>query len=354
MCQSNSYKIISLNTKHQSELEKFRLKCSQKYCVETATGETLDKLTREHHKARNQITLRLNEGIGGPSGGQKDSLHKLEKEHHAAIFDRKDYTLHTIREIEPRDAFIEAPCYYDASLPSKYFRWTQLNRPHPVFINDETCKHTIQQPSRTSCTTTCLNMLLCDMGLHDRYIRADQTLWTKDGELEKRIESVKLTPIETKLRLESNIQDAKERYHDLNQKVVDAITQLITKNGSAILSLGNHGHVVVIDSISLDTGVRIREPWSGIDITLTLDAFSKEMRYHSDEYEFEDTKHVHLHFIQIREYQHPSLDQNCRKIKEKLQTLSRDVDQFPILEAYCAEEKISLEEYLAWDASQQL
>ena len=352
MCQSNLYKIISVRTSHQSELEEFRLKCSQKYSVETATGKTLNKLLEEHLTVKKHINFLNNEGIGGPSGGQKDSLHKLEKEHHAAIFDRKDYTLHTIREIEPREAFTESPCYYDASLPSKSLKWTQLNRPHPVFINDETGKHTIQQPSRTSCTTTCLNMLLCDMGLHDRYIRADQTRWTKDGELEKRIKSVMLTPINTTLRIESNIQDAQESYHDLNQKVVDAITQLITKNGSAILSLGNHGHVVVIDSISLDTGVRIREPWSGIDITLTLDAFSKEMRYHSDQYEFEDTKHVHLQFIQIREYQHPSLDQNCRKIKEKLQTLSRDINQFPILEAYCAEEKISLEEYLTWDATQ--
>tara|TARA_A100001015_G_scaffold251226_1_gene290104 strand:- start:249 stop:1100 length:852 start_codon:yes stop_codon:yes gene_type:complete len=209
-----------------------------------------------------------NDQFSGPLEGQRDFF-KDSKEITAKIFESKDIKeVLIVSEIqlpeEVKVEFKEKRAYCDQEKNEK----KSLNTTIPVFKYEKNGKHLIQQPSRTSCWLTCINMLLCDMGKFELYQKAAEARWAKDQQIASRIKKLGFECIDQPLT-----------FNDEN--MVQVIADDLKKNGSAILGLETHGHVVLLDSITTEYAL-IRDSWNGIYIKLSIEGFKKAIGFKNE------------------------------------------------------------------------
>lgn len=120
----------------------------------------------------------------------------------------------------------------------------------------------VHQPGARSCTAAVTAMLILDMGAKASC---------------RALDSRNLGQLETKLM---DIREAGLKPVTTQVADVEGLDAQIRKLGPAIVSVGGEvgGHVMVVDSVDLvNKTARIREPFHGWSITITLDALKKRI-----------------------------------------------------------------------------
>jgi len=141
---------------------------------------------------------------------------------------------------------------------------------HPI-VRETTCdgipvkfsernKAIIQQQATRGCTTAATAMLIHDAGKSFNGQLLSRTNLGNDTSMCREITSAGLQP-----RVHKNIE-------------LENLDQLLQEHGSAIVSIfdqmGVAGHVVVVDEIT-ESGIRLRDPYHGWEITVSHDAFKR-------------------------------------------------------------------------------
>ncbi|NGX43378.1 MAG: hypothetical protein K940chlam7_01675 [Chlamydiae bacterium] len=122
----------------------------------------------------------------------------------------------------------------------------------------ESGKNVIQQRGARGCTAAVAAMLIRDRGGTPNVKAMDQRSLAGSGEICLDIRNAGFTPIHT------------ERVDNLEH-----LKRLLEENGSAIVDINDKrigSHVIIVDEIR-DEDVRIRDPYHGWEISVTLDAF---------------------------------------------------------------------------------
>ena len=129
------------------------------------------------------------------------------------------------------------------------------------FINawkTENGKYVIQQQATRGCTAATAAMLIKDHGKEPDIWKLRGRNLGNDKDQMRDIEAVGLRPILTVC------------------KDLDQLKELLRKHGSAIVSISGElgGHVIIVDEIG-EKEARIRDPYNGWEITVTLEALKK-------------------------------------------------------------------------------
>lgn len=128
---------------------------------------------------------------------------------------------------------------------------------------NELGKHVLQQQSTRGCTAGAVAMLLLD---HQQKIDPEEMANSNLGMDHEMISLLKLAGLHP---VHSKPSSSGNPYIWLQDKV--------KINGSAIVTLDSDrmgAHVIIVDLVS-DEGVRLRDPYHGWDITVTVEGFMK-------------------------------------------------------------------------------
>jgi hypothetical protein len=177
-----------------------------------------------------------------------------------------------------------------------------------TIFKSENGKWVIQQQALRGCTAAAVAMLI-----HDR------------GE-SINIESLFKTNLGNKASMERLISATNLLAHTQEIQNVKELKAVIDAQGSAIVSISDvnlGGHVVVVDEIS-KKGVRLRDPYHGWEITVTLEALKKVLPNPSRAITIPDPQIQQLHEAKQAE---PQKEMKQRQVKQHPPKYQKQIQQ---------------------------
>lgn len=122
-------------------------------------------------------------------------------------------------------------------------------------------KHVLQQQATRGCTAGVVAMLFLDHHLGIDVCELQDTNLGNNKSMQKSLQTGGLIPIVSSMP-------------NSHRNPLGWLKSKIDEGGAAIVSIDEGGHVIIVDQIS-DQGIRLRDPYHGWDITVTVEAFKK-------------------------------------------------------------------------------